>query len=241
MERLLNIREAAEFLNVSEMTVRRWTNKGALKCYRVGGRRARRFKPQDLLVYLEGPAVSGDPTLVSLGFNGFKVPDGSHITHLSTDPQESADVAAAFIVEGLTQGDTVWVVTPDAETLKVIASVQERQPDVESFRKAGRLHFSRGMETPKDQARFIAELARRPGERFRIFGDMTWTKARGWVSKDLRDLEETVAMTAATTKGMLFLCQYKLAGFSGEEALMAVETHSHSIYRGALAKNPYHR
>ncbi len=241
MERLLNIREAAEFLNVSEMTVRRWTNKGALKCYRVGGRRARRFKPQDLMAYLEGGAISDDPTVVSLGFNGFEVPDGSHITHLSTNTQESANVATAFIVEGLTKGDIVCVVAPDVETVKVIASIEERRVDVEGFSKAGRLHFSRGMETPMGQARFIAELARRPGERFRIFGDMTWTKARGWVSKDLREFEEIVNMTPATTKGMLFLCQYKLGSFSGEEALTAVETHTHSIYRGALAENPYRR
>jgi len=31
LERLLNVREAAEFLNVSEMTVRRWTNEGSLQ------------------------------------------------------------------------------------------------------------------------------------------------------------------------------------------------------------------
>ena len=39
MERLLDIKDAAEFLNVSEMTIRRWTNSGKLKCYRVGGKR----------------------------------------------------------------------------------------------------------------------------------------------------------------------------------------------------------
>ena len=36
-ERLLNIREAAEFLNVSQMTVRRWTNEGSFHYYRIGG------------------------------------------------------------------------------------------------------------------------------------------------------------------------------------------------------------
>jgi len=58
LERLLNIKEAAEFLNVSEMTVRRWTDNGSLRCYRVGGRRARRFKPQDLMAYLEGKGLA---------------------------------------------------------------------------------------------------------------------------------------------------------------------------------------
>ena len=39
MEHLLNIKDAAEFLNVSEMTIRRWTNLEKLKWYRLGGRR----------------------------------------------------------------------------------------------------------------------------------------------------------------------------------------------------------
>jgi excisionase family DNA binding protein len=52
MERLFNINETAEILNVSEMTVRRWTNAGLLHCYRVGGKRERRFRSQDLQDYL---------------------------------------------------------------------------------------------------------------------------------------------------------------------------------------------
>jgi len=39
MERLLDIKDAAGFLNVSAMTIRRWTNSGKLNCYRVGGKR----------------------------------------------------------------------------------------------------------------------------------------------------------------------------------------------------------
>lgn len=40
IEPLLDIKDAARFLKVSEMTIRRWTNSGTLKCYRLaeGGR-----------------------------------------------------------------------------------------------------------------------------------------------------------------------------------------------------------
>jgi excisionase family DNA binding protein len=43
MEKLLNVKQAAELLNVSEMTVRRWTNAGLLACFRIGKKRERRF------------------------------------------------------------------------------------------------------------------------------------------------------------------------------------------------------
>lgn len=48
MKHLLDVKDAAAFLNVSEMTIRRWTNSGRLKCYRLGGRRDRRFQKSDL-------------------------------------------------------------------------------------------------------------------------------------------------------------------------------------------------
>lgn len=66
MKPSLNIQQAARFLNVSEMTVRRWTNAGALHCYRVGTRRARRFSVEDLIGYLEGLHSPADPAGVSL-------------------------------------------------------------------------------------------------------------------------------------------------------------------------------
>jgi len=40
----LNIEQAARLLNVSETSLRRWTNSGRLACLRVGRRRERRFR-----------------------------------------------------------------------------------------------------------------------------------------------------------------------------------------------------
>src|SRR2546423_12071308 len=50
---LLDIAQAAAFLHVSPMSLRRWTNSGRLSCFRVGGRRERRFRRADLLALLE--------------------------------------------------------------------------------------------------------------------------------------------------------------------------------------------
>ena len=59
-EPLLDIEQAARFLNVSETSLRRWTNDGRLACLRVGRRRERRFRRADLLAFLERePTGSG--------------------------------------------------------------------------------------------------------------------------------------------------------------------------------------
>lgn len=48
MKCLLDIKDAVQFLNVSEMIIRRWTNARRLKCFRIGGKRERRFYIKDL-------------------------------------------------------------------------------------------------------------------------------------------------------------------------------------------------
>src|SRR5579864_9212571 len=50
-DRLLDTREAAAFLHVSEASIRRWADSGLLPVSRVGKRRSRRFREQDLFRY----------------------------------------------------------------------------------------------------------------------------------------------------------------------------------------------
>src|SRR5258708_15140588 len=52
---LLNTREAARFLRVSEASIRRWSDAGLLVAQRVGRRRERRFAADDLRHFLENP------------------------------------------------------------------------------------------------------------------------------------------------------------------------------------------
>lgn len=51
--RLMTLREVADCLRVSQATVRRWTNAGQLRCYRLGGPRSRRmFSMQQVREFL---------------------------------------------------------------------------------------------------------------------------------------------------------------------------------------------
>ena len=45
--------EVARLLNVHINTVRRWTNRGVLKTYRIGSRGDRRFDQEDIASFLE--------------------------------------------------------------------------------------------------------------------------------------------------------------------------------------------
>jgi excisionase family DNA binding protein len=50
--RLIPLREVAAFLSVDPGTLRRWTNRGVLRCYRIGLGRERRFLWADIEAYL---------------------------------------------------------------------------------------------------------------------------------------------------------------------------------------------
>lgn len=59
-DRLLTIEEAAQYLNVSKTSLRRWTKTDRLPCARVGVRQERRFRQSDLDRFLSSSANSGE-------------------------------------------------------------------------------------------------------------------------------------------------------------------------------------
>lgn len=235
LENLLNVKEAAAFLNVSEMTVRRWTNSGQLPCYRVGKKRARRFSPQGLHEFLFGGKDFGAPRTVPLGFGGFEIPDGSHLTHLYNDAQDALDVQIGFVRQGFENDETVLVVATDEKKEALLKALDDRFPSVARSIWQGKVLFSQGMEYPGDLIGHIEQISSSAQGRFRLLGDMSWTMEKGWTEEGLRTLEE-MANRGARNRN-LFLCQYSLAEFSGRVIMMAVETHSHAIYKGRLKES----
>lgn len=51
---LLTIKQASELLNVHPNTLRNWDKSGILKPVRIGARKDRRYKREDILLLLEG-------------------------------------------------------------------------------------------------------------------------------------------------------------------------------------------
>lgn len=238
MERLLNVKDAARFLNVSEMTVRRWTNSGLLSCYRVGRKRERRFRIRELEEYLASTVDAHKTIGVPMGFLGLKVPDGTHLTHLYRDAVDALGVGVPYVKEGLQSGETVLVVAHEAGAPALLGALRGHGMDVEALINLGKLHVSAGMPTPSEQAAHIWRLAAGSPGRFRLLGEMLWAKEKGWTIDQLRNLEE-MSNRIMRPAGKLFLCQYSLQGFSGQEAMMAIEQHQYVLYKGRIQKSPY--
>lgn len=86
---LLDIAQAAALLQVSEASLRRWTNRGQLPCLRIGGRRERRFRRADLIAFMEGHPSA---TLAT------------HVCGLYTSDNGRTRQAAELLAQGLEAG-----------------------------------------------------------------------------------------------------------------------------------------
>jgi len=54
IDSMLTTSDVARLLNVHMNTVRRWSNEGTLKAYRIGSRGDRRFRREDIDYFLSG-------------------------------------------------------------------------------------------------------------------------------------------------------------------------------------------
>ncbi len=79
IEPMLTTSDVARLLNVHINTVRRWSNQGTLKTYRIGARGDRRFRREDIASFLspEASAAEGNGESTSIekpgSTNGNKV------------------------------------------------------------------------------------------------------------------------------------------------------------------------
>ncbi len=73
---MLTVPEVAVLLHVHPNTVRLWSNRGLLRTYRLGFRRDRRFRPEDINAFLRdsGDGNGGNGS----GGNGHNSGNGSH-------------------------------------------------------------------------------------------------------------------------------------------------------------------
>src|SRR6266850_2733577 len=129
---LLDIRQAAALLQVSEASLRRWTNSGRLASFRVGGRRERRFSRADLLAFLEA-----QPTASSHCSSSDRMGPG-HVCGFYSSDLTRVRLAAEFLGEGLVAGkQCLFAAAPDVFD-RVSRLLERQRPSLPQDIEAGR-------------------------------------------------------------------------------------------------------
>jgi excisionase family DNA binding protein len=216
---LWDIAQAAAFLRVSETSLRRWTNAGRLPCFRVGGRRERRFRRADLLAFLERPGESAAAS---------RTP--GHLCGLYTSTAARERLAAGFLAEGLEAGSTCFLVAEPRARERVIAQLARRRPSVRRDIRTGRLVVSAYGVAATAQLAFwetrFAEATRAGARSLRVVGDVSDGRLRrrrpfAEVLAYEREYDRSVSRRFPVAT----LCLYDARRLSGVEASRVLQVH----------------
>ena len=234
-DELLDIKQAARFLRVSETSLRRWTASGRLPCLRVGGRRERRFRRSDLVAFLEEePSAGGLPDSVAGGRDSYAVVQGlalMHGTHLfgvyGSDPGR-ATLAVSFVSDGLGEGSISYLVGGPEAWQETLLRLDRERGTVHADLAAGRILLVEYAASPEGQYAYFQrqfDRAMQAGVRsLRVVGDM-WSMAERMGEDALVRYEAGFTEFVARRYPVVALCQYDARRFSGTGMLSALKTH----------------
>jgi excisionase family DNA binding protein len=230
---LLNTKEAARFLRVSEASIRRWSDSGLLPAQRVGRRRERRFVEADLQGFLGQPTggprrAASAPTAVNVG--GASVPLRSHLAPIYSSDLGGLRLSVPFLADGLRAAQPCFLVATGAVLERhVEALTRDHAVDVEAAVDSGQLVLLDGPGTNAGEAtanwerRFGAALAGGPTV-LRVVGEMASTRQMFASDEDLMAYEEAYEVMARRYPAVT-LCQYDAREWDGEMMLRALKSH----------------
>ena len=233
---LLDIAEAARFLSVSETSLRRWTNSGALQCLRVGRRRERRFRRADLLAFTEQqPSRVAHADTQPAPASTVRPPEdtitatrGGHLCALYDSELGRATLAVRFILEGLHEGSMVYVVASARATSHLLRYLEKKRPSLQQDLAAGKLVFGDYETTPraqiKDFEEHLNEAASAGTQSFRVFGDV-WQMRKKGSAQRFADYEAAYDQFIVRRYPVVTVCAYDARRFSGVEVLEALKVH----------------
>lgn len=236
---LLNIKQAAQYLNVSEISIRRWTDAGRLSCLRIGGRRERRFKQQDLNEFLEiqsrtEPAGkvardTGNAKVCGIMLEGIAIDFGNHLCSLYETDLGRIKLSVPFLADGLRAGDKCFLIASIPAQEHILGELMEVYPDTGLAIKNIRLVVSEGVPTGGDlydyfEQQFL-ESTRCGDQHIRVLGDMAWAVDIGMGVADLMDFEMRYNHALARKFAVVSLCQYDARKFTGTDIVKALKNH----------------
>jgi len=235
-DELLDIEQAAKFLNVSETSLRRWTNAGRLACLRVGRRRERRFRRADLLAFMEDQpagAQASAPRSSSAHpahtvIDGVSYALGAHLCGLFASEVGRIKQVIGFLEDGLRPGTVCFYSAPEEARADVLAYLEKSRPSLRTDIAAGRLVLADYIPSSEGQLEYwdtsMRAALRAGAHTFRIVGDL---RGLGPQESDegLFEYEAGYGEVIAKRFPLITLCQYDVREFSGVTILKTLKLH----------------
>ena len=243
---LLDIGAAAQFLSVSETSLRRWTNAGALPCLRVGRRRERRFRRGDLLAFMEQPTALQLSSGRSRGAASELSRDvsltathGNHLLGIYASDTGRLSLCVPFLLDGLREASVCVLIASGRPRKQIVKNLRDLHSALASDIRKGRFILCEYENSARGQWKAVeTHLSKAQGagaSSFRVVGDVT--AMRSLVSpKELIEYETGFDDMIVAKFPVDVLCLYDAREFSGLELLNALKTHPQSL-RHPLARS----
>jgi excisionase family DNA binding protein len=226
---LLNTKEAARFLRVSEASIRRWSNSGLLPGVRVGRRRERRFNESDLLAFVDRDAPMNPQTFaVNVGGIALSIP--SHLANLFSTNAGGLRLTVPFLAEGIRLGQPCFLVAAgDVADHYLDALGEVRDIDLQTATSGGFFTVFRfGGSTV---AQTIAQWERNFGAAvvngptvIRVVGEMVSERTMFASEEEMLRYEEAYEVMSKRYPSVT-MCQYDVRQFNGVALLRALKAH----------------
>jgi transcriptional repressor of dcmA and dcmR len=233
---LLTLEEAAAHLGVSKVSLRRWTNQGVLPCVRLGARRERRFRVEDLDRLLEQPAaVEARPRAGPAG----------HVALYYRTLDEHWELFRPYLLEHLERGLPVVYIHDDARAGNLRRRLRQEGLDRARLGRAGLLRVLPASQAYLRTGAFgaarmidfmestILDLRARGHAAGLVTGETNWTMGGAEGVAEFIDYEERLNQLLARYPEVTVVCHYDLRSLSGEVVFRSLPCHP--THRSRLA------
>jgi len=230
---LLNTKEAARFLRVSEASIRRWSDSGLLPAQRVGRRRERRFAQGDLVTFLGKPSGDSQPAATetsTVNVGGASVPLRTHLAPIYSTDLGGLRLSVPFLADGLRAGQPCFLAATGPVLDRYDRALTEDQAiDFAAARDSGRLTIASWPGATVAQV--IAGWERDFGKALaggptvlRVVGELACERSMFASDAEMMAYEEAYEVMCRRFP-LVTLCQYDAREFDGEIMLRALKSH----------------
>jgi excisionase family DNA binding protein len=243
----LTIAEAAAFLRVSETSLRRWTNSGKLRCFRVGGRRERRFLQEDLLAFMPPGGTLGCVPPVP----GTADADARHVCLFFRNPDEQWQLIRPYLLAQLGDSAPVLYIQDSTPPKLLTGRLRAEGLDVDDLIARGLLRILSPEQAYLLTGRFDAQrmlafmesaiLAGLAAGHTRVFltGEMTWSLSGASGAEQMMTYEALLNPLVEKYPAATIVCQYDVKRFDATSVLDALLTHPSAALPSGLVAGFY--
>ncbi|HVY25702.1 MAG TPA: MEDS domain-containing protein [Polyangiaceae bacterium] len=232
-EELLDIKQAAALLNVTETSLRRWTDSGRLACLRVGLKRERRFHRADLLAFLENQPATVSPAagvaqITMIG--GMPVEFGAHLCAFYQTDAARTKLAVGFLADGTSEDNEIILLGTPPATRAIMDQLEGHGGQGRSARAAANVtameYRSKGAAQLEALEQLFVAALRRGRRSLRVVGTEVGPFGRFSELMAYEDGYEGLSRRFP----VVTLCQYDARTRSGVE-LCSILQHHADVFR----------